>query len=77
MEIPKGDSVTSVEEYRRFFRHSLMQACLALGSECMKKSRLQEALQYFETFFTSQNRSGENGKPQLSECLEQLFTVWD
>ena len=50
MEIPKGDSVTSVEEYRRFFRHSLMQACLALGSECMKKSRLQEALQYFETF---------------------------
>ena len=50
MEIPKGDSVTSVEEYRRFVRHSLMQACLALGSECMKKSRLQEALQYFETF---------------------------
>ena len=50
MEIPKDDSVTTVEEYRRFFRYSLMQACQALGLECKKKSRPQEAIQYFETF---------------------------
>lgn len=60
MEIPKDDSVSSVEEYRRFFRHSLMQACEALGLECKEKSRLQEAVQYFETFlFVAKQVGGE------------------
>lgn len=77
MEIPKDDSVTTVEEYRRFFRYSLMQACQALGLECKKNRGRRKLFNTLKHFFTSQNRSGENGKPQLLECLEQLFTVWD
>ena len=71
MEIPHDVLVTFVEEYRRFFRYSLMEACQVLGLECQKKSRLKEAVQYFETFLYVAKQVG--GKCE-AEALGMLGT---
>ena len=71
MKIPHDVLVTFVEEYRRFFRYSLMEACQVLGLECQKKSRLKEAVQYFETFLYVAKQVG--GKCE-AEALGMLGT---